>query len=65
MKNLPPSIQFELDKDAIRLLYTSVRFYLERWPGGPDPREQEGLQKLESLLCAAFLECTFEHNDEI
>ena len=51
-----------LDADAIRLLHRSVAYYLERWPGGPDPREQQDLQSLQRLLYAALLECSF-HED--
>jgi GTP cyclohydrolase III len=39
-----------------------VAYYLERWPGGPDPREQQDLQTLQRLLYAALLECTL-HED--
>ncbi len=45
-----PTLQFELNEEAIGLMLKSVSFYLERWPGGPDPGEQEGLIKLKSLL---------------
>ena len=51
-----PTLQFELNEEAIGLVLKSVSFYLERWPGGPDPSEQEGLIKLKSLFAAALLE---------
>ena len=35
-----PTLQFDLDLEAVRLLHRSVSFHLEKWPGGPDPREQ-------------------------
>ncbi|BEV36142.1 hypothetical protein [Synechococcus sp. M16CYN] len=57
-----PRLQFDLDIDAIRLLHRSVNFYLERWPGGPDPQEQEALQRMKILLTAALLECSFEQD---
>ena len=57
-----PGLQFDLDADAIRLLHRSVAYYLERWPGGPDPQEQQDLQTLQRLLYAALLECTL-HED--
>ena len=41
-----PALQFELDVEAIRLLHRSVSFHLEKWPGGPDPREQQALVRL-------------------
>ncbi len=58
------TLQFELDADAIRLLYRSVRFHLDKWPGGPDPREQEDLHRLQTLLYAALLECSFDQDGE-
>ena len=58
------TLQFELDADAIRLLYRSVRFHLDKWPGGPDPREQEDLHRLQTLLYAALLECSFDQEGE-
>ena len=62
MTDQAPRLQFDLDGDAIRLLHRSVAYYLERWPGGPDPREQQDLQALQRLLYAALLECSF-HED--
>ena len=46
MQEEDPTLQFELNEEAIGLMLKSVSFYLERWPGGPDPAEQEGLHKL-------------------
>jgi hypothetical protein len=40
------NLTFELNAEAIRLILKSLSFHLERWPGGPDPREQEDLHKL-------------------
>jgi hypothetical protein len=62
MTDQAPRLQFDLDADAIRLLHRSVAYYLERWPGGQDPREQQDLQTLQRLLYAALLECTL-HED--
>lgn len=58
------TLQFQLDREAIRLLHRSVAFYLEKWPGGPDPREQEGLRRMKTLLTAALLEWTLEQDAE-
>ena len=58
------TLQFQLDREAIRLLHRSVSFYLEKWPGGPDPREQDGLQRMKTLLTAALLEWTLEQDAE-
>ena len=62
MTDPSPALQFDLDANAIRLLHRSLSFYLEKWLGGPDPREQEDLQKLRTLFYAALLECSF-HED--
>ena len=62
MTDPSPTLQFDLDANAIRLLHRSLSFYLEKWPGGPDPREQEDLQRLRTLFYAALLECSF-HED--
>ena len=64
MTDSRPTLQFELDVDAIRLLHRSVRFHLEKWPGGPDPQEQEDLHRLQTLLYAAPLECSFDQDGE-
>ena len=45
-----PTLQFDLDLEAVRLLHRSVSFHLEKWPGGPDPREQEALQSMKTCL---------------
>jgi hypothetical protein len=57
-----PTLQFELNEEAIGLMLKSVSFYLERWPGGADPSEQEGLIKLKSLFAAALLEYNFNRS---
>ena len=62
MTDSRPTLQFDLDLEAIRLLHRAVSFYLERWPGGPDPGEQEGLQRMKTLLTAALLECTLDQD---
>ena len=62
MAEFRPTLQFDLDVEAIRLLHRSVGFYLEKWPGGPDPREQEDLQQMKTLLTAALLECNLNQD---
>jgi len=59
-----PALQFELDVDAIRLLHRSVSFHLEKWPGGPDPSEQQALVRMKTLLTAALLECSFDQDGQ-
>ena len=56
------SLQFDLDLEAVRLLHRSVSFHLEKWPGGPDPREQEALQAMKTLLTAALLEFSLDQD---
>ena len=58
------NLTFELNAEAIRLILKALTFQLERWPGGPDPREQEDLQKLRSLFYAAQLECQFNNGSD-
>ena len=64
MTDPKPTLQFDLDLDAIRLLHRSVSFHLEKWPGGTDPREQEALQQMKTLLTAALLEYSLELDGE-
>ena len=64
MSDQSPSHQFDLDRAAIRLLHRSVSFYLEKWPGGPDPQEQQSLQQMKTLLTAALLEFSLDQDGE-
>ena len=45
-------------------LHRSVSFHLEKWPGGPDPREQEALQSMKTLLTAALLEFSLDQDGQ-
>ena len=58
------TLQFDLDLEAVRLLHRSVSFHLEKWPGGPDPREQEALQSMKTLLTAALLEFSLDQDSQ-
>lgn len=51
------TILFQLDRHSLTVLLESVNHRLATWPGG-DPKEQEDLMKLKSLLFAALLEFT-------
>ena len=64
MSESHPTLQFDLDLEAVRLLHRSVSFYLEKWPGGPDPREQEALQSMKTLLTAALLEFSLDQDGQ-
>ena len=35
-----PTLQFDLDLEAVRLLHRSVSFHLEKWPGGQIPESR-------------------------
>jgi hypothetical protein len=58
------TLTFELNAEAVRLILKSLSFHLERWPGGPDPREQDDLYKLKSLFYAAQLESQFNRSSD-
>ena len=62
MSESRPTLQFDLDLEAVRLLHRSVSFHLEKWPGGTDPREQEALQAMKTLLTAALLEFSLDQD---
>ena len=47
-----------LDVGSVRLLYKSVCFHLDKWPGGT-PIEQEQLMSMKAFLYAAILEHNF------
>ena len=64
MSESQPTLQFDLDLEAVRLLHRSVSFHLEKWPGGPDPREQEALQSMKTLLTAALLEFSLDQDGQ-
>ena len=64
MSESHPTLQFDLDLEAVRLLHRSVSFHLEKWPGGPDPREQEALQSMKTLLTAALLEFSLDQDGQ-
>jgi len=57
------SMYFEFNQPSIALMYQSVAFYLEKWPGGPDPSEQEALHKLKTLFASALMEYSYHKPD--
>ena len=59
MSESRPTLQFDLDLEAVRLLHRSVSFHLEKWPGG-HPNEQVALQQLKDNLFRVILEKTLE-----
>jgi hypothetical protein len=57
------SMYFEFNQASIALMYQSVGFYLDKWPGGPDPSEQEALHKLKTLFASALMEYSYNSPD--
>ena len=57
------TMYFEFNKPSIALMFKSVSFYLEKWPGGPDPSEQEALHKLKTLFASALMEYSYNSPD--
>ena len=49
----------DITKDGLALIYRSVCFHLEKWPGG-HPGEQEALVQLKDNLFRIILEKTLE-----
>jgi hypothetical protein len=55
----PEFINIDITKDGLALMYKSVCFHLEKWPGG-DASEQVALQQLKDSLFRIILEKTLE-----
>ena len=53
-------INIDMTKDGLVLVYKSVSFYLEKWPGG-DSFEQQGLMSLKDSLLRIILEQQFRN----
>jgi|TARA_B100000073_G_scaffold288032_1_gene250068 hypothetical protein len=52
-------IDMSITKDGLALMYRSVCFHLEKWPGG-HPEEQEALYRMKDNLFRIILEKTLE-----
>ena len=52
-------INIDMSKDGLVLVYKSVCFYLEKWPGG-DSFEQQALMSLRENLLRIVLEQQFK-----
>ena len=61
MEDINPDEFYNLDitKDGLALIYRSVCFHLDKWPGG-EPGEQVALQQLKDNLFRIILEKTLE-----
>ena len=55
----PEFYNVDISKDGLALVYRSVCFHLEKWPGG-HPDEQVALQQLKDNLFRIILEKTLE-----
>jgi len=54
-------INLDITKDGLELIYKSVCFHLDKWPGG-DSYEQVNLGHLKSNLFRILLESQFPEN---
>jgi hypothetical protein len=55
------SINLDIRKDGLELIYKSVCLHLDKWSGG-DPQEQVNLGHLKSNLFRILLESQFPEN---
>ena len=55
----PDFVNIDVSKDGLALMYQSVCFHLDKWPGG-HPEEQVALQQLKDNLFRIILEKTLE-----
>tara|TARA_R100000030_G_scaffold29270_4_gene21651 strand:- start:526 stop:726 length:201 start_codon:yes stop_codon:yes gene_type:complete len=55
----PDFYSLDISKDGLALMYKSVCFHLEKWPGG-HPGEQEALVQMKDNLFRIILEKTLE-----
>ena len=55
----PEFYNIDITKDGLALVYRSVCFHLDKWPGG-HPDEQVALQQLKDNLFRIILEKTLE-----
>ena len=53
-------ISMDVTKEGLALMYKSVCFHLEKWPGG-HPLEQEGLVQMKDNLLRIMLEQQFRN----
>ena len=53
-------VEMDLDIDDVFLLYNSVKFHYEKWPGG-HPDEQARLNFMKDFLYRIVLQYKFEH----
>ena len=63
MEGIDPDdiIDMSITKDGLALMYRSVCFHIDKWPGG-HPEEQEALYRMKDNLFRIILEKTLERN---
>jgi hypothetical protein len=60
MEEEHPYVEMDLDINDVYLLYNSVKFHYEKWPGG-HPDEQKRLIFMRDFLYRIILQYKFEH----
>jgi hypothetical protein len=59
MEEESPYVEMDLDIGDVHLLYNSVKFHYEKWPGG-HPDEQARLSYMKDFLYRIILQYKFE-----
>jgi hypothetical protein len=59
MEEDSPYVEMDLDIDDVYLIYNSVKFHHEKWPGG-HPDEQARLSYMKDFLYRIILQYKFE-----
>ena len=59
--NSDPDYTVDMSMDDIRILYKSVCFHLDKWPGG-DPTEQDKLVYMKGCLYRMILDYQFHES---
>ena len=60
MEEERPYVELDLDIDDVYLIYNSVKFHYEKWPGG-HPDEQARLDFMKNFLYRIILQYKFEN----
>lgn len=60
MEEERPYVEIDLDIDDVYLIYNSVKFHYEKWPGG-HPDEQARLNFMKDFLYRIVLQYKFEN----
>ena len=60
MEEEGPYVELDLDIEDVYLIYNSVKFHYEKWPGG-HPDEQARLNFMKDFLYRIVLQYKFEN----